>query len=327
MSSDIYVLGCDVSKRTVDMALVDGQGTVQWTAKLANEANVLTTYFFTTDSALPDVTIRVAVEATGCYHYPVIEAANAAGLGCIVYNPILTKQQIKGSVRGAKTDKTDAIHIARIGLRGDNRLYTPEPYMATKHYARSCQKLSILSSSCKRYQSHLTDLLEDELSPQTKKLMQGIQDAITSAKEQLYKDLAVSAKGEVFARLQTIKGIGPYVAASLIGEIQDMTRFKTAKALTAYAGLDPKIRQSGHALNSTGRITKRGSSYLRRSIFLAANVARQHDPNLKAFYDKKRSEGKSYKVATVATARKLLTIVRAIWLSEQDYDEQFVKKG
>jgi transposase len=155
MSSEIYVLGCDVSKRTVDVALVDGQGVVQWTDKIANEVSTITTYFFTVGGALPDVTIRIAVEATGCYHYPVTESAVAAELGCIVYNPILTKQQIKGSVRGAKTDKTDA-------------------------------------------------------------------------KEQLYKDLAVSAKGEVFARLQTIKGIGPYVAASLIGEIQDMTRFKTA---------------------------------------------------------------------------------------------------
>lgn len=327
MSSEIYVLGCDVSKRTVDMALVDGQSVVQWTDKVANEAGTLAAYFFMVNGALPDVTVQIAVEATGCYHYPVIEAATAAGLGCIVYNPILTKQQIKGSVRGAKTDKTDAIHIARIGLRGDGRLYVPEPYLATKHYARSCQKLSILSSSCKRYQSHLTDLLENELSPQAKELLQGIQDAITSAKEQLYKDLAVSAKGEVFAQLQTIKGIGPYVAASLIGKIQDMTRFKTAKALTAYAGLDPRIRQSGHTLNSTGRITKRGSSYLRRSIFLAANVARQHDPNLKAFYEKKRGEGKSYKVATVATARKLLTIVRAVWLSGQDYDADFAARG
>ena len=327
MSSETYVLGCDVSKLTVDMALVDGQSVVQWTDKVANETGALTAYFCTVAGACPDMTVQVAVEATGCYHYPVAEAAVAAGLGCVIYNPILTKQQIKSSVRGSKTDKTDAIHIARIGLRGDGRLYTPEVYLATKHYARSCQKLSILSTACKHYQSHLTDLLEAELSPLTKGLLQGVQDAITAAKEQLYKDLATSAKGDIFTRLQTIKGVGPYVAASLIGEIQDMKRFKTAKALTAYAGLDPRIRQSGHTLNSTGRLTKRGSSYLRRSIFLAANVARQHDPNLKAFYDKKRSEGKSYKVATVATARKLLTIVRAIWLSGQNYDERFAKRG
>jgi transposase len=135
--------------------------------------------------------------------------------------------------------------------------------------------------------------------------------------------MTVSAEGEVFRLLQTIKGIGPYVAASLIGEIQDMHRFKTAKALTAFAGLDPKIRQSGKTLNSTGRLTKRGSSYLRHSIFIAASVARQYDPTLRALYDKKRGEGKSYTVATCAVARKLLAIVRAVWLSGKDYDPMF----
>jgi transposase len=153
--------------------------------------------------------------------------------------------------------------------------------------------------------------------------MLNITEAIEVARKQLYQDMAASARGEVFNRLQTIPGIGPFISASLIGEIQDIRRFGTAKALTAYAGLDSKIRQSGHTLNNTGKLTKRGSSQLRRSIFIAANVSRQHDPNMKAFYDKKRSEGKSYTVATCAVARKLLTVVRAVWLSGQSYDPAF----
>jgi transposase len=132
--------------------------------------------------------------------------------------------------------------------------------------------------------------------------------------------LAESAKGEVFTRLQTIPGIGPYIASSLIGEIQDITRFQTVKALTAYAGLDPKIRQSGHSLNSTGRLTKRGSSYLRRSAFLAANVARRYDPQFQALYDKKRAEGKTYKEANCAVARKLLKVIRSVWLNGRNYE-------
>jgi transposase len=113
------------------------------------------------------------------------------------------------------------------------------------------------------------------------------------------------------------------LTASLIGEIQDMRRFATTKTLVAYVGLDPKVRQSGNTLNSTGKLSKRGSSQLRRSMFIAANVSRQHDPNMKAFYDKKRAEGKTYTQATCAVARKLLTVVRAVWLSEQGYDPAF----
>jgi transposase len=111
-----------------------------------------------------------------------------------------------------------------------------------------------------------------------------------------------------------------FVAASLIGELQTMERFSSAKQLIAYVGLDPKVRQSGTSLNTTGRLTKRGSSYLRRNMFIAANIARQHDPSFKTLYDKKRAEGKPYTVAVCVVARKLLAVSRAVWLSGQPYD-------
>ncbi len=125
------------------------------------------------------------------------------------------------------------------------------------------------------------------------------------------------------ANLRSVPGIGPFVAASLIAEIQDMRRFRNAKTLIAFAGLDPKIRQSGHSLNSTGRLTKRGSTHLRRSLFIAANVARRYDPYFKALYDKKRGEGKKYTATIIVVARKLLAITRRVWLSEENYRVSF----
>lgn len=122
-----------------------------------------------------------------------------------------------------------------------------------------------------------------------------------------------------FRLLQTIPGVGPYIAASLIGEVQDIRRFPKAKQLIAHAGLDTKIRQSGKTLNSTGRLTKRGSSYLRRSLFIGASIARQHDPQFRALYDKKRLEGRTYKEAIVVVARKLLQVIRSVWLNGKPY--------
>jgi transposase len=114
--------------------------------------------------------------------------------------------------------------------------------------------------------------------------------------------------------------VGPYVAASLIAEIQSMEQFTKANRLVAYVGLDLQVRQSGDSLNYTGHLTKHGSSYLRRSLFMAGSVARQYDPYFKSVYDKKRGEGKGYTTATLAVARKLLLVVRAVWLSGQPYD-------
>ncbi len=322
-----YFLGCDVAKAKLDISLIDDAGRELFADTVTNDTVAIATLLLTIAGSYPGSQLTCVVESTGCYHFTACEAAYAVGVNCLIYNPLLTKQQIKSTVRGKKTDRTDALLIARLGLRGEGYAYAPEPYRATKYQARGAQKLSVLGSSFKRHHRHMEALLEAETSDQTRALMQGIQDAIDLARKQVYKDLACSADGDIFRRLQTIPGIGPYVGASLIGEIQDMHKFTTTKALTAFAGLDPKIRQSGKSLNSTGRLTKRGSSYLRRSIFIAANVARRYDPNMKAIYDKKRAEGKSYKVATIVVARKLLSITRAIWLSGEVYDVTYTEKA
>lgn len=322
-----YFIGCDIAKSKIDVSIVDSNGIECWVSKITNESETIAAFLLSATEGYLDDTATIVVESTGVYHLPLAETAVLLGIPCIIFNPIITKQQTKATIRGKKTDRTDATMIARLGLRGEGRLYMPEPYKVAKYHVRSAQKLSVLASSFKRHHSHMAALLGDDLGSDARVAMLAIQTSINNAKQQLKLDTTTSCIGDIFTNLQTIIGVGPYVAASIMSEVQDMTRFKTTKALTAYAGLDPKIRQSGKTLNSTGRLTKRGSAYLRRSIFIAASVARQHDPNLKALYEKKRSEGKSYTVAVCVVARKLLAIVRAVWLSGKPYDVDFATKG
>jgi transposase len=197
--------------------------------------------------------------------------------------------------------------------------------MTTKLQSRSYQKLGELNAGFRKHRDHLKAMNEAVMTEQVVSVFQAVEESIEAARAELYKELQRSGAGAVFTQLQTIPGIGPFVASCLIGEIQDMVRFKKAKQLIAYVGLDPRVRQSGHSLNSTGHLTKRGSPHARRAIFIAANVARRFDPSCKAYYDKKRAEGKSYTVATCAVARKLLLIVRAVWLSGGAYDPSFWK--
>lgn len=318
-----FFLGCDVCKSKVDVALVDTQSAIMWEDSVPNEPVLLASFLLTVAGAYPDEAIIGVVEATGRYHYPLLEAAGAVGFPVKVFNPILTKQGIKASVRGSKTDKTDAILIARMGARGEGRLYTAEPYMATKLQTRSYQKLGELSQSLRKHTAHLTAMSDEVMTEQVKAVFQAVNEAIETARATLYADLRGSAAGDVFTNLQTIPGIGPFVAACLIGDIQDMVRFKKQKQLIAYLGFDPRVRQSGHSLNSTGKLSKRGSPHSRRAMFIAANAARRCDPHCEAYYDKKRAEGKSYTVAVCAVARKLLTIARAVWLSNGSYDVSF----
>lgn len=239
-----YYLGCDVAKAKIDVSLINAQGIELWTDTIVNETVAIATLLLTLAGNYPESSIQAVAEATSTYHYTLLEAGHATGTPCRIYNPIITKSGIRTTVRGKKTDRTDALIIARMGLRGEGRIHVPETYTTLKHYARSCQKLSIMDSSFRQYKNHFTELLDGEITPDAIELLQGIQQAIKAARTQIYKDLAESAKGGVYTKLQTIPGIGPYVASSLIGEIQDITRFGTVEALTAYAGLDPKVRQS-----------------------------------------------------------------------------------
>lgn len=314
-----YYLGVDVAKAKLDVSLLESRSGRELLHKTITNSTAAIGLLLEDCLAEHSGSLQCVVEATSTYHFDLLYAAEELGVPVRVYNPIITKSGIKTTVRGKKTDRTDALLIARMGQRGEGRIHVPEDYKTTKYYARGCQKLSVMDSSFARYETHFTHLLAGEVTPEFTALLSGVKQAITAARAQLHKDLADSAEGKTFRLLQTIPGIGPYIAASIIGEIQDMKRFDSTKALIAYAGLDPRIRQSGKALNSTGRLTKRGSSYLRRSLFIAANVARMHDPQLQSFYEKKRNEGKTHKEATCAVARKLVRIIWSVWKNSKDY--------
>lgn len=118
----------------------------------------------------------------------------------------------------------------------------------------------------------------------------------------------------------TIPGVSYTTGAQIVAEIGDIGRFRSAAALVSYAGLNSSVSQSGKFDSGGGPITKHGSPYLRRALWLAANRARQYDPSLRAFYERKRAEGKCHRVAVTAVARKLCHIVFAVMRDRAPYD-------
>lgn len=118
----------------------------------------------------------------------------------------------------------------------------------------------------------------------------------------------------------TIPGIGIVTGATILSEIGDIHRFSNPKKLVAYAGIDASVTQSGQYEATHNVMSKRGSPYLRKALFQASLVASQHDPTLKAFYDKKRAEGKHHLTAIGAVSRKLCYIIHAILTKNEPYE-------
>lgn len=106
----------------------------------------------------------------------------------------------------------------------------------------------------------------------------------------------------------SIKGIGYISCAGIISEFGDFSRFKSADACVAFAGIEPSISQSGTE-SHTGHMVKHGSGHLRYFLMNAADFVFLHEPIFTEFYYKKRNEGKAHRVALNHVAKKLVRII------------------
>lgn len=125
---------------------------------------------------------------------------------------------------------------------------------------------------------------------------------------------------QVNQHLTSIKGIGTISAATIYAEIGDIHRFPTLESLVAYAGIDPTIFSSGEFEGTQRHISKRGSPYLRKALWMAATGARRWNPDLDAFFVKKLRGGKSYGVAMGALCRKLLGRIYIVLQENRPYE-------
>lgn len=127
--------------------------------------------------------------------------------------------------------------------------------------------------------------------------------------------------------ITTIPGIGDILGAIILSEIGDIQRFDAPGKLVAFAGLDVKVSQSGEFTGTKQKISKRGSPYLRRAIWLAASRAAFCDPILSDYYQSLKARGKHHLTAVGAVARKLCNIIFTILRENRPYEQTPPKKG
>jgi len=139
--------------------------------------------------------------------------------------------------------------------------------------------------------------------------------------EKLEKELKEYRKTEQ-KLLQTIPGVGPITAVSFISEVGNVSRFPFSQKLIAYIGLDSRVHKSGTSINGKGYISKRGNKILRTRLYNACSVAVLRPNIFQDFFQKKRSEGKPYKVALVATMHKMANVIYAVWKNNTPFQDR-----
>ena len=119
--------------------------------------------------------------------------------------------------------------------------------------------------------------------------------------------------------ITSIPGVGPILGATILSEVGDISRFSSADKLAAYIGVDPSVSQSGEYTADRVHMSKRGSPYLRRAIWMASQVAVQHDPMFRAYYEKKTAEGMKYMTVIGHVTKKMASVIFAILRDGKEY--------
>jgi transposase len=120
-------------------------------------------------------------------------------------------------------------------------------------------------------------------------------------------------------RLLSVPGLGEFFAATITAFIGERDRFGSGDEVVAFAGLCPRKRNTAGADKPNQPLTQHGDPTLRSCLYVAAEIARQYDPELHAFYARLRKRGKHHKLAICALAAKLLRRCFAVLRSDQPY--------
>ncbi len=335
---------------------------------------------------------RIVMEHTGRYYEPLARELSQAGLFVTAVNPKLIKDFGDNSLRKVKSDKADAVKIARYTLDSWTELkqyslmdeirnqlktmnrqfgfymkhktamknnligildqtypgantYFDSParddgsqkwvdFASTYWHVDCVRKMSLnafvdhYQKWCKRKKYNFSKSKTEEIYGTAKELVpvlpkddltkliikQAIEQLNTASKtvEELRSLMNETAsKLPEYPVVMEMKGVGPSLGPQLMAEIGDVTRFTHRGAITAFAGVDPGVNESGSYEQKSVPISKRGSSVLRKTLFLIMDClvkTKPTDDPVYAFIDKKRAQGKPYYVYMIAGANKFLRI-------------------
>ena len=175
-------------------------------------------------------------------------------------------------------------------------------YQATKHRC-SMDKIDKLFEYC-------NDTLVPHVSDHIKLIIIDIVENIKSIRTQikaLEKEIKLLASTfSQYNLLLSLTGCGPITAATIIAETGNIDRFKNADHFVSYSGSSPRIKRSGTSVEIMGKISKKGSKYLRHALYMTAEFGRRHNPILKHLFERvKNGNKKRHKLAVIAVANRI----------------------
>lgn len=267
--------------------------------------------------------LHFCMEATGKYGEKLAYWLHERGHKVSVVNPSCIKNYGRSRLKRTKNDKADAVLIATYCQKE-----RPEPWRPLPAESKELQELT-------RELHRVKDLLSQEKTRRksgtdSRAVSESIESRITFLDAQvqiLQREITSHIQRSSNLRNQqelliSIPGIGEQTAQALLAEIPDIRRFKNVRQLVAYAGLAPSERSSG-TLRGQTRLSKVGSTRLRKLLYFPAVSGKRYNPVIINFCNRIEAAGKTKMVAIGAAMRKLLHIIFGVLKSEKPFDAEF----
>ena len=250
----------------------------------------------------------IAVEATGGFETVVAAGLAGAGLPVVVVNPAQVRAFANALGKRAKTDPIDAAVIARFvaATRPPVRaLGDAQTQLLADLVARRRQIVEMIGAERQRRKRAAGQAVKS-----IDRLLKALEKELASVDGDLDGEMRGSPAWAAAENLLTsVPGVGSVVARTLLAELPELGTLDR-RSIAALAGLAPWTRQYGQWRGKS--FIGGGRASVRSALFIAAMVAGQHNPTLRAFRQQLLDRGKAKKATLVAVARKLLTILNAI---------------
>jgi transposase len=325
----VYVLGVDVSKSTLDIALIR-DGVILREVQIDNEKTALKAYLnemkrlfnFSFEQVI------TCMEHTGIYNYRALEVLHHTKIK-VCLEPALQIKQSQGMTRG-KDDKVDTRRIAQYAYKNREQLvfWKPQREVLQKLQAQLTLRERLIKAK-KQLQVPLQEsvgFVEPSIVKSLKASSQPVIKAISKELRELDSKIqaTITMDQEVnkqYGYITSVPGVGPITALNVIIRTHGFERIRQAKQFACYAGVAPFKHQSGSSIRGKTRVSKLANMTMKTLLSLGAASVIQHNQEMKLYYQRKLAQGKNPMSVINAVRNKLITRIFACVTQERKYEK------
>jgi transposase len=305
-------IGIDVSKLTLDVELIAPNGKAK-VRIFDNNSSGFRKLLSWAQHMAPDRSLHFCLEATGSFSDGVALYLSEADQFVSVVNPARIHYFGMALGIGNKTDKASA-HLIALYCQKEQpplwRMAAPEVRRLKALVRLHHDLIEMRTAELNRLQMPGLDPIVTKI---LKKHLRQLEGDIAEAEAAINKHInnTPSLKSDRDLLL-SIPGLGDTTAQHILAEMPDVAQFDSAQSVGAYAGLAPSEFRSGTSVHKKTRISKKGNARLRAALYMPAMSAIQHNPKVKALYERLTGRGLTRMAALAAAMRKLLMIAYGV---------------